>query len=400
MDTLMRHMREIWIFLSIVAALLIAAPRGSMGQDVQQTGPDAAQLSQAVSRGVDFFEQAQSDDGSFSASSGTGVTAIVATALMRSGRTANDPLVARALDYLEQHVHDDGGIYQAGSRYKNYETSLAVVCFQLANRDGRYDKLLAGAEKFVKHEQWDEGEGHEISSMSYGGAGYGTHERPDLSNTSFLVDALHAVGRGKDDPALEKALVFISRCQNLESEQNTSPFAAKVNDGGFYYTAAAGGQSMAGQTPAGGLRSYGSMTYAGLKSMIYAGLERDDPRVKAACEWIRRHYTLNENPGVGAQGLYYYYHTFAKALAAVGEERIADDHGNSHDWRSELAAELISRQQPDGSWINSNPRWLEGDPNLVTGYALLALSYCRPKTNEHQPPIERVVPPRDNSHSP
>jgi squalene-hopene/tetraprenyl-beta-curcumene cyclase len=192
-----------------------------------------------------------------------------------------------------------------------------------------------------------------------------------------LVDALHAVGRGDDDPAMQKALVFISRCQNLESEYNTTEFAAKVNDGGFYYTIAAGGQSQAGTTADGGLRSYGSMTYAGLKSMIYAGVSRDDPRVKAAYEWIQKHYTLDENPGMGAQGLYYYYHTFAKALATVGDEHLIDSTGKSHDWRAELAQELISTQKDDGSWINANTRWLEGDPNLVTAYSLLALSYCR-----------------------
>ena len=43
------------------------------------------------------------------------------------------------------------------------------------------------------------------------------------------------------------------------------------------------------------------MTYAGLKSMIYAGVKHDDPRVKAAYEWIQKHYTLDENPGMGAQ---------------------------------------------------------------------------------------------------
>ncbi len=60
------------------------------------------------------------------------------------------------------------------------------------------------------------------------------------------------------------------------------------------------------------------MTYAGLKSMIYAGLTPDDPRVKAACDYIKNHYTLDENPGLGQQGLYYYYHTFAKAMALLG----------------------------------------------------------------------------------
>jgi hypothetical protein len=36
---------------------------------------------------------------------------------------------------------------------------------------------------------------------------------------------------------------------------------------------------------------------AGLKSMIYAGLTQDDPRVKAAIGYIKDRYTLDENPG-------------------------------------------------------------------------------------------------------
>ena len=293
-------MKRRFCVATVLTLIVILAGRSiTTAQQAQATVERPATLDQAVSRAVAYFEQAQADDGSFSAGSGPGITAIVGSALLRSGRTVNDPVVARALKYLEGHLHDDGGIYQEGSRYKNYETSLSMVCFKEANKDGRYNELLANAEKFVKAQQWDEDEGHEISSMSYGGAGYGSHERPDLSNTSFLVDALHAVGRGDDDPALQKALVFISRCQNLESEHNTTEFAAKVNDGGFYYTIAAGGQSQAGPTPDGGLRSYGSMTYAGLKSMIYAGVKRDDPRVKAAYEWIRRHYTRRREPRHG-----------------------------------------------------------------------------------------------------
>jgi Squalene-hopene cyclase C-terminal domain len=340
--------------------------------------PDAAKIAQAINRAADFLKQAQADDGSFSAASGTGVTAIVAAGLLRSGRTADDPVVSRALKYLEGNRHDDGGIYQKGSNHKNYETCLAIIAFQEANRDHRYNKLLAAAEKFVKHEQWDEEDGKSIDDPSYGGAGYGSQSRPDLSNTSFLIEALHDLGRGEDDPAMQKALIFVSRCQNLESKYNTQPFAAKVNDGGFIYTAAAGGQSMAGQTPEGGLRSYGSMTYAGFKSMIYAGLHRDDPRAKAAYEWIQKHYTLEENPGMGPQGMYYYYHTFAKALAAIGDERIIDSEGKSHDWRAELAEKYIAAQNADGSWVNKTPRWFEGDPNLVTAYGLLSLSYCKP----------------------
>lgn len=339
---------------------------------------------QALDRAIGFLRTAQAPDGSYASFAGPGVTAVVTTGLLRNGVGANDPLVARSLKYLEGMVRPDGGIYQLKSLYRNYETCLAVMCFAEANRDGRYTRILKAAEAFLKKEQWDEGEGHDKSSTYYGGAGYGKHERPDLSNTHFLIEALRSVGNGPDDPAIQRALVFVSRCQNFESEYNTTGLAAKNPDGGFYYTPVGGGESMAGKTPTGGLRSYGSMTYAGLKSMIFAGVGPDDPRVKAAVAWIRKYYDLRSNPGMGNAGLYYYYHTFAKALDAMGLDRIQDEQGVWHEWRRELLAELVRRQRRDGSWVNENARWLEGEPALVTGYALLAMAYCRPAVEKPQ----------------
>jgi squalene-hopene/tetraprenyl-beta-curcumene cyclase len=253
-----------------------------------------------------------------------------------------------------------------------------MVCFASANANGRYKKILADADRFVKGLQIDENEGKDKTNVEYGGAGYGgKNSRPDLSNTSFLLEALQAAGNGPDDEAVKKALVFVSRCQNLETEYNTREFSAKNADGGFYYTPAGGGSSPAGKTENGGLRSYAAMTYAGLKSMIYAGLTPDDPRVKAAVAWLGQHYSLDSNPGLGEAGLYYYYDTFAKALDATKQETFVDAQGVAHAWRDELAQELARRQRADGSWVNENSRWLEGDPNLVTGFALLALSYCQ-----------------------
>lgn len=341
------------------------------------TQPFSQELSDIVSRAIAYLATTQADDGSWSARLGPGVTALVATGILHHGRSPTDPLVSRALEYLQRQVRTDGGIYAQGSRYRNYETCLAILCFSAANRDGRYDKILQRAEALVKGIQWDGTESHDRTSASYGGAGYGKHARPDLSNTTFLIDALKSLGRGPDDPAIQKALAFVSRCQNLETEHNDTKFATLNPDGGFYYTVAAGGSSQAGKTDSGGLRSYGSMTYAGLKSMIYAGVGPDDPRVQAAYQWVKRHYTLVENPGMGGAGLYYYLHTLAKALDAVGQETLIDEQGTAHRWRQELAAALAASQQADGSWANTNPRWLEGDPPLTTGYALLALAYCR-----------------------
>ncbi len=338
-----------------------------------------------VAKAIDYLAKNQSTDGAFSPQSGIGVTALVTTGLLRNGRSPDDPLVARSLKFLEGSVQPDGGIYSPKLGFKNYETCIALTCFIEANSAKRYEKIIRNAEKYLKATQWTEAENEndpttkiDKSHPFYGGAGYGRNKRPDLSNTAFLIDALKEAGNSPDDESMKKALVFVSRCQNLESEYNNTPLAAKNPDGGFYYTPADGGESAADKLPNGGLRSYASMTYSGLKSMIYCGLKADDPRVKAATKWIQENYDLKTNPGIGPDGLYYYYHVFAKALAAVGSDTLQDAKGAKHDWRKELVAELAARQQANGSWTNAKSRWLEGDPNLVTGYVLLALSYCRP----------------------
>jgi len=365
----------------VLGGVVLGAATFAVCPDWLWAAPSAAVVShrRAVEQGIDFLRSRQLQDGSFSPESGPGITALAVTALLRNGVSVDDPAVTKGTDYLKTMIRPDGGIHRLDSRYRNYETCLAVMCFAEANRDGRYDKVLENADRFLKSIQWGIADPLESSDAAYGGAGYGKHKRPDLSNTAFLIEALRTLGNDENSESIQMALVFVSRCQNLPTEHNQTPFAAKVDDGGFYYTAAAGGTSQAGETADGGLRSYASMTYAGLKSMLFAGLTPDDDRVKAALAWIRKHYDLTQNPGMRDAGLYYYYHTFAKALSVAGISQIVDSKKAVHDWRADLNGELIQRQQKDGSWTNANPRWLEGNADLVTGYALLALSYTAPQ---------------------
>ena len=342
-------------------------------------GDTARDYEQSVEKAIGYLRTSgQLSDGSYASPIGPGVTSLVTTALLRHGRSPDDPMVARSLKYLESFVQEDGSIAKKGSRLPNYETCLAVMCFSEANRDGRYADVLKKADAYLKGQQFTEARGKGKSDVEYGGAGYGGDGRPDLSNTAFLIDALKATGTGADSEAIQRALLFVSRCQNLETELTLNKSAVTNPDGGFFYTVAAGGTSPAGKTEEGALRSYGSMSYAGLKSMIYAGLNKDDKRVKAALKWLEKNYSVAENPGMGQAGVYYYYNTFAKALDALGEGAFVDSQGKSHDWRGELIAELARRQQPNGSWVNTDRKWMESDPNLVTGFALLALSHCRP----------------------
>ena len=120
------------------------------------------------------------------------------------------------------------------------------------------------------------------------------------------------------------------------------------------------------------LRAYGSMTYAAVLSMCAAKLDRSDPRVRQSLEYMERNWSVDENPGMGSQGLYYFYDIMARALAAAG----VDDVGG-HRWRSELASRLLALQKPDGSWANDNNRFWEADPVLCTSFAMIVLELCR-----------------------
>lgn len=367
-----------WLSLILAVSFVSEAELARAQSETEKTtlGPVQKQLEQARQKSINFLKTAQAKDGSWTSPMAPGVSALVTTALLKSGVSADDAVIQKAIEHLLSYQQKDGGIYFGKSQHRNYETCIIIMALAEANKKGKYDSAIKQAETFLRDLQWDEGEGLETSDTAYGGAGYGNHQRPDLSNTQYLLEALKAAGVKADDPAMQKALIFVSRAQNLESQHNTTPFATKINDGGFYYTPAAGGTSQAGTTDDGGLRSYGSMTYAGLKSMIYAGLTADDKRIQAAMKWIKKNYTLETNPGMGQQGLYYYYHTFAKALSTLDIKTFTDAKGVAHNWRKELATQLLNLQKPNGSWVNSASRWYEGDPNLATAYALLALSYC------------------------
>jgi len=336
-----------------------------------------------IEKATAFLKSRQDDSGGWSTKQSIGITGIVVTALLQTGTPANDPVCAKGLQFIEGLINPEAG-HIAGKDprlgLQNYVTSVNVLALKAAGRDQAYRPVIRNAAEFLKKLQWDDSEGKTAKEDYFGGAGYDSKSRPDLSNTQFFLDALHEAGVPTGDPAYQKALVFVSRCQNFQSEFNDQPWAGAINDGSFIYSAAGGGSTKTSDDPKSPLTGYGSMTYAGIKSMIYCGLTKDDPRVKMALGWLRKNYTTERNPGMPPQlaerGLYYYYHTMAKTLALLQELPFLDAQGKPHDWKTDLIRTLQVKQKADGSWINANDRWMEGDPNLVTAYALLALSYC------------------------
>lgn len=334
----------------------------------------------AIDRGLRWLEKAQNADGTWSLPEQPALTALPLTAFMLEPtgkfRAERPAFINRGYDAILAAARPDGAIFRKG--LANYNTSLALSALVAAN-DSKFAAAIAAARNFVIDQQ-----AHGMTDPSVdGGIGYGptgTDSRhPDLSNTVMALDALYhsrdaakqEMGHAKDLnwPAL---IGFLQRCQNQPREK-MSPAEAD-NAGGFVYCP---GTSKAGnvQLPDGKTvpRSYGSMSYAGLLSYIYADLKKDDPRVQAVVDWAKRHYTLDENPGMGPEGLFYYYHVLAKALGTYGTDELALEGGRKVVWRDSLALKLIDLQKPDGSWANTSGRWMEKDPVLVTAYAVMTL---------------------------
>jgi squalene-hopene/tetraprenyl-beta-curcumene cyclase len=357
---------------SVAQEAVAAAPAASADGK-----PLAERRQEAVARGIAYLVKEQGEDGSWGKGN-AGITSLCTQALLASGKTAADPNVSKALGFLLKSQKPDGGIYGEAD-LKIYTSSIALSVLVKADPKAYADTIDKVKAYLIKN-QWDEEESIDKSNPWYGGIGYGKHERPDLSNTQYFVQAMHDAGVPKDNPLWAKVAVFVSRTQNRSESNDTGLGIA--DDGSFFYSPAGkAGESKAETVtlPDGrkGLKGYGSMTYAGFKSFMYAHLKKDDPRVTAAMEWIRKHWTFDENPDLGQQGLYYYYETAARALAAWGEDKVLDARRRPHDWKAELSEAVLKRQRPDGSWINEADRWFEGFGPVTTSYCLNALAECK-----------------------
>lgn len=344
------------------------------------------ELQHAVDRGIAWLAANQNSNGWWSTPDHPAVTALALMAVQgdSSERHRQNPpaWVRRGYRYLLSCVQPDGGIHR--TNLVTYNTALCMMALVAAHQP-EYDPILRQARQYLVGLQKDFGERGVLDSPFDGGVGYGTqYEHSDMGNTLQALEAMYytrhlARDENRSDTAdlnWPAAIHFLQSCQNLPSH-NREPWASDdpQNKGGFVYYP---GESKAGSVtnPATGrvaLRSYGSISYGGLLSYAYAQLDRDDPRVRAVFDWLRHNYTLEENPAMGLQGLFYYFHTLAKALTAYGVRNLELADGRTIDWRKELGQRLLNLQQPDGSWVNANGRWWEKDPALVTSYSVLAL---------------------------
>lgn len=351
------------------------------------------EVQRAIDRGVKWLKSKQdAETGAWSDTDHPALTALPVSAILgdpsREGGAPHPEEVKRGYEFILSKTKVDGGIY--GKGLATYNTSLSIMALaQSGNRE--HLPVIAKARRLLINQQQDFDRRGEADNLFDGGVGYGgSYAHSDLSNTHLAMEALYYSKQvladtefnesGEFDLDWEAAIDFVSLCQNSEKTVNRLGDWAGLREqdkGGFVYFP---GDTKAGEVELDGgkvaLRSYGSMGYAGLLSFVYARMDESDPRVEAVMGWLSRNYTLDENPGMESQGLFYYYHTMAKALSLSRVKTLELADGTKVNWREQLALKLLELQETDGSWINEGSnRWMENDSVLVTSYALLALEH-------------------------
>lgn len=386
------------IILIILCCLLVSgwflyrSARGThSGSAISLTfTPTDDNILNALGRGVERLTKFREENGAFIKGYLAPQAAITAAVLEALTTLPPDFLTAQTPEYraelsaiirnaqnaIMNYAQPDGGIYKniPGYSFGVYSTAYALTALRNSGIAADHP-ILQNAQKYLINAQ------HQEKGLYLGGVGYQVNARPDLNNTTAMLEALNASGLPHDHPAYQNAISYISSCQN-RSESNQSGIAV-TDDGGFFYTAASsvtGKDSVRNHRGEMAYASYGSMSYAGLIAFLYAAVDKNDARVKSALTWIKNNYDLQENVGKKSTGLYYYYRVMAKALAHYGEKIIVTADGVEHNWARELAAQIISLQRHDGGWLNDNPRFLENDEVLVSAYALRTLIICYPLT--------------------
>ena len=337
----------------------------------------AVAIETALTNGAGFLLGSQSEDGHWSDAQMPALTALPLWAL--SGCAKMDGVkerlsggaLRRAADFVLKTQRPDGGFYvpkpgRGGSGLGNYNTS---VCLSALYDSGLAPKsALLAARTYIASSQLT---GDDTMAGGFGYDKVSRRRYADLSNTSYAMSAMAKTASLEEfrtdgrraDIDWDKAIKFV---ENLVEREGPDAGGAAYNE----RTPQAGTSTNSqGRVH---LRAYGSMTYAAVLSMCSAKLDRGDPRVRQSLEYLQKYWTVDENPGMGRQGLYYFYDIMARALSAANVDKVGD-----HDWKKELSAKILSLQKPDGSWSNDNNRFWEADPVLCTSFAMIVLELCR-----------------------
>ncbi|SIO60953.1 A-macroglobulin complement component [Singulisphaera sp. GP187] len=349
-------MSRIGRFLAIVLGIVGYA--GPLLTSPAQAAVTREEVERAIREGVRFLKQEQRGDGSWSDvdnDAHTGSTSLVTLALLTAGEPTNSLTIRRALGYLRNFGPDE--------LKSTYAVALQTMVFAAAEPERDQLKLVANVEWLTRAQIRPADRVNWPGSWTYSVI---KNRHGDNSNSQYALLGLHAaneVGIPVRPDVWTLARSYWENCQH--------------RDGGWAYTPDA-------SSPASG-----SMTSAGISSLIITGLKRYQGQetlvgdeihncgkggvnvdLVRGLDWMANHFRVGENFGHGQQWRYYYLYGMERAGRLTGRRFFGE-----HDWYREGAEKLVHDQDPlRGFWRGAI---FEQDPVVATSFSLLFLAKGR-----------------------
>lgn len=346
-----------------------------------ETSPMTDNVRSAITKGLNWLRSQQNDDGSWDYNREAGwtqnvaMTAHAVLAFLKAGYSVESETVRKGVDFILSRQQRDGSFISARNGRETYETSLAMQVLAAISSQS-YANQIDKAKRWLISAQNNERQIYtrhstqlrcldEETCWAYGGWGYGKNSLhmensdpstltvwSDLSNTQFALMGLKAAGLASDDPVWQRAINFVSRCQN--------------SDGGFEYHPE-GGPNHSGH-------SYGSMTAAGVLGLRLAGVPVEDERVQKGLRWLRAYFAPDTRPPWNnAHWHYYYLWTASEAFLEAGFPARFEDLEPLEGWYHDFAGYLLTAQAPDGSWSEGIVNWEGGEGETEVWTTILAI---------------------------
>ena len=317
-------MRQLTALLTALLAIALVNACGCAPADGAPAGALAA-----VGRGANYLWSCQKADGSWPdqlTEFPGGATSMAAWALLDSGVQADEPRIAKALAWLGELKTD-----------RTYVLANRANVWAEADRgaSGKFrDRLQADVERLYKNSM--KGSYTYVAEPMPEGMG-------DQSNSHYAVMGVQAgVGAGLKVPGEYWGLV------------STYWISAQNSDGGWPYSRR-GTPSSATMTAAGLCTLEACRKNGGEQADVTKALER-------GYAWMDKDFKESlQDP----QNVYYYFFSIARISKLSGRDKFA-----GVDWKPVVVAELLRRQQPNGSWTGP---W---GPELATAYAVIVLNHA------------------------
>jgi len=344
--------RLYWI--SVVGLALVVEP--AFGPATIRGEVTSEEVERAIREGVRFLKAHQRPDGSWPEVEGrahSGTTSLITLALLTAGESPASPTIVKALEFLRHFGPED--------LKSTYAISLQTMVYAAAEPRRDLVRIVANVKwlehsqlKFADRQQWP-------GSWTYSDQKF---QGGDNSNTQYALLGLNAAseaGVSIDPQVWAVSRLYFERFQN--------------RDGGWSYRS---GQN----------QSTGSMTCAGLSSLIITGARRFqsqefleghvihncgkgglDPGISRGIDWLSSHFQVAQNFGNGAIWKHYYLYALERAGRLCGIRYFG-----RFDWYRLGAEELVRTQNKlGGFWLG----FAQENDVVATSFALLFLAKGR-----------------------